>query len=265
MIRVDAFVWRWGAILFGALALVNAGAVALYAHKLHTEQGAHAATSLELSNTRARADTTRLVYHDSLTRIVERLSVQTRPAAVRVGTVSLQPIAVDSLRAVIRTLEARRVASVDTVVSVPAEQGSAAARSAVFDVRQTPYTARATVSLPSSGRGTIDLTVSLDTIPLTVRPSCGPADANGIRPAVVAVSGPPWATVALARVEQDPDLCRSPALERAGEVNAARRDRRLRLALVLGYGYTFPAPAPRAFVGAALALPIPLPRWLPLH
>lgn len=86
-----------------------------------------------------------------------------------------------------------------------------------FDIRDEPYTARAIVELPAPpARGSIDLSIRLDTARISVRPGCGPPDASGIRPATVAVSGPVWLGIALTHVEQSPDLCRSPALAPRG-------------------------------------------------
>lgn len=256
--------------VFAACAALVVGlgvALAVLVHQRNDARAEYARASLDVSNARAAADTTRVVVVDSLTRVVERLAVQRvqTPDAVdrRVGR---ERVALDSLQAVVRALRAIAPSSGD-VVTVTNTTGDTVRRG-VFDVRDPPYTARAVVELPPRGRGSIDLSVTLDTIPLTIRPSCGPADANGIRPAAVSVAAPAWVSVGLVRVEQSPDLCRSPALERAADVDAARRDRRLRLALVAGYGYTIAPGVPgelRGFVGLGLAQPIPLPRWLPFR
>jgi hypothetical protein len=266
---MNAWLWKWGAILFGALALVNVSAVVLYAHKLHNEQASHARTSLDLSNAQAAAETTRTRLVDSLTRVSDRAALQIpqKPDAVDRALKSTR-IAIDSLRAVIRALNVHAQSTGDVVTTTSATGDTV--RHATFNVRDAPYTARADVALPARGRGSIDLSVSLDTIPLTVRPSCSDADANGIRAARVSVSAPPWATVLLARVEQDASLCHSPAIEQAAGDASAAHDRRLRLALVVGYGATMGATLPvhvgqGVFVGVAFAKPLPLPRWIPFH
>lgn len=277
---MTATMWKVVTLVLVAVVTYTTLALAFTNHRLHNEQAAHARAALDAVNARAAAETTRVVLLDSVHRVVDRAALQVaqRPDAVD-RAIGGQRMALDSLRAVISALRVTgarssgnvtlvappRLRGDSTAAGAPADSGSAMVRRAVFDVRQAPYTAHAVVELPGSGRGSIDLSVQLDTLALTVRASCGDVDPNGIRPARVAVAGPPWAVVQLARVEQDPDVCRSPALEQAKGVAAARSDRRLRLALVAGYGYTFPATAPRAFVGLALAQPIPLPRWFPFH
>lgn len=229
----------------------------------------YARTSLELSNARAAAETTRVKVIDSVTHVFDKGVIQTPQAPDAVDRALRQTrTALDSMRAVIRALAVRASSTGDVTTATTATGDTV--RRATFDVRQTPYTARATVELPARGRGSIDLAVTLDTIPLTVRPSCGAADANGIRPARVSVTAPTWAAVQLARVEQDADVCRSPALEQAAADQTAAHDRRTRLAVVVGYGLTLGVTAPvhvgqGAFVGVALSRPIPLPRWLPFH
>lgn len=280
-------VWKAATLALVAIVTYVTLSLALTVHRMHDAQAAQARAALDAVNARARAETTRVVLSDSVRRVVDRAAVQLaqRPDAVD-RAIGGQRVAIDSLRAVIAGLHVTGARSSGNVTLVtpprlpgdtmtlrapttPADSGSAMVRRATFDVRQAPYTAHAVVELPAAGRGSIDLSVQLDTLALTVRASCGDVDANGVRPARVAVAGPPWAVVQLARVEQDPDVCRSPALEHAKGIAAARSDRRVRLALVAGYGYTFAASTrtaePRGFVGVALALPVPLPRWLPLH
>jgi hypothetical protein len=260
--------WAMGAAVavFVALGLT----IGVLTYRLHNAEAAHAKASLDLSNARAVADTTRQVYRDSLTRIVERLAVQTPQTPDATDRLLKQTrSALDSLRATVRALSITGASSTGDVTTVTRANGDTARRG-VFDVRQVPYTARAVVELPPRGRGSIDLSVILDPLPLVVRSSCGAPDKNGIKPAHVDVSAPEWITVELARVEQSPDVCRSPALERAGEIDAARRDRRTRLAVVVGYGYTVRtappvSPEPRVFVGLSLAKPLPLPFWLPFR
>jgi hypothetical protein len=239
-----------------------------YGDKYRHVTADYARTSLELSNTRAAAETTRVHTIDSVTRVFDKGVIQTPQSADAVDRALRQTrTALDSMRAVIRALSVRTTSTGDVTTATTATGDTV--RRATFDVREPPYTARAAVELPARGRGSIDLSVALDTIPLTVRPSCGAADATGIRPARVSVSAPPWATVMLARVEQDPDVCRSPALEQAAADATAKHDRRVRLALVAGYGVTVGTVPVRvgqgAFVGVAFAKPIPLPRWIPFH
>jgi hypothetical protein len=198
----------WAA-LAGVVTILG-GAVAIQTHRLHAEQSAHAKAALEASNLKATADTTREIYRDSLTVIRQRLALQVlqRPDSLD-RMLRTQRIALEDLRASITALSAR-VAS-----TTPVTVDAADVRHGTFDVRDVPYTAHAEVSLPARGLGDIDLHVALDTMPLSLRLGCGPANSDGIRAASAAVTAPSWATVTLSRVEQDPGLCRSPALERA--------------------------------------------------
>lgn len=253
-----------------ALVAVLATAGALWsASKRRQLEADYSRTALELSNTRAAAETTRVKVIDSLTRVFDKGAVQIPQVPDAIDKALRQTrTALDSMRAVVRGLAVRASSSGDVATTTNAAGDTV--RSAVFDVRQAPYTARAAVDLPARGKGSIDLNVTLDPIPLTVRPSCGDADANGIRPARVSVSGPTWATVELLRVEQSPDVCRSPALEQSAADAAAAHDRRLRLAIVAGYGVTLGTSVPVRFgqgvyVGLALSKPLALPRWFPLH
>lgn len=86
---------------------------------------------------------------------------------------------------------------------------SAGVRSATFDIRRPPYTVFLGVSLPPApSPGRVDtLDVAIDRIPITIREGCGERNAQGIRAATWTITSPPWATVHIERVEQDPELC----------------------------------------------------------
>lgn len=244
----------WAAL--ASVVLLATTAIGVQTHRLHAAQTAQAQAALEASNLRATADTTREVYRDSIRTIVQRLALQQpqKPDSID-RMLRTQRIALDELRASIRVLSAR------VTSTTPVTIDAADVRHGTFDVRQEPYTAHAEVSLPATGLGAIDLRVTLDTMPLSLRLGCGPANADGIRAASAAVTAPSWATVTLSRVEQDPGLCRSPALERA----AVRADSRMRLAIVGGYGAGLVDGriVPTPFVGLALSRPIAVPRWVP--
>lgn len=102
-----------------------------------------------------------------------------------------------------------RVASLTTTVtsSEPTRVTEDSVR-ATFTKRQPPYTVTADVALPlTPAPGRLSLSIGLDPIPLEVRPSCGPRNAQGVRSAQWTVTGPAWATFTLADVQQDPELC----------------------------------------------------------
>lgn len=261
-----------------ALVAVDVAAALLVValgRRLRAEQGAHAASALEASNLRARADTTRtaLVLADS-SRVYQRQAVQQDQRADSIDrALRLERTALAGLRATVRELRASARSTGDVVVTrVTRGSDSATVRTGTFYVRDAPFTVNATATLPDSGRGSLDVAVTLDPIPLTVRPACTAPDAHGIRSAVVSVQAPPWARVELTRVEQDEGVCRSPALERAASRQDARQDRRARAAVVGGLGAAIVAPAgvqgpwrvgPALFVGLAVAKPLPCPRLLP--
>jgi hypothetical protein len=253
-------VLKWGLIVLGAITLLMA-AWGVYMYRKYTRlQDAHATTSLDLTNARAASDTTRFIQlRDSVT-VYQKLAIQERLAKDDIDKqLGLQRIALQQLTATVRGLQVR-AGSTDTVYET-----AEGLRRATFDVREVPYTARAEVALPATGRGTIDLSVKIDPIPLTARPACSEPDERGIRSASLSVQTPPWAVVRIDSVVQDPSLCRSPAIERRDARSDAKRDQRPRLAVVAGYGVTLFQLEQRAFIGLAVAQPIPLPRWLPFH
>ena len=55
--------------------------------------------------------------------------------------------------------------------------------------------------------GDLQLRIALDSIPLDLRLECGIAEGGGVHQASAVLSGPPWASVKLGRVEQAPEIC----------------------------------------------------------
>lgn len=120
----------------------------------------------------------------------------------------LQRQAIASLEAAVRDLDVRLTSS--SPVHVDSATG---ARSATFaiapdtaDKKAPPYSGTATALLPASGRGTLDLHLSLPKASIGLRLGCG-ARTDGIRSASATLTGPPWLELALGRVEQTPELC----------------------------------------------------------
>lgn len=209
--------------------------------QLREAQGRYAAAALRGDSLEAAHDTTRrlsLSRRDSLRLLGDSLAgVQRR--AVQQGqrqdaldrALGLERVALSELRATVARLDAR-LASTGAV----RDDSATGARSATFDVQEPPYRGTAAVELPPPpAAGTLRLALALDPIALTARMGCSPAGDDGIRPATVTVTGPPWARVELGRVEQDPGLCRSPALE-------GTRGRWVALRPYVGVGYGLLAP-----------------------
>lgn len=130
---------------------------------------------------------------------------------------------------------------VSTIAAVSID--SADVRRATFRVDSTPWRATADVALPARGPGTLALRVALEPAHLSLRSTCGPRNADGVRPASVVVTGPRWLELVVERTEQAPEVCNPPAPARRRWLGAP--------AIVAGYGYTATAAGvrPGAFVG----------------
>jgi len=91
-------------------------------------------------------------------------------------------------------------------------------------VREPPYTVHADVALPPApARGRMDVRVTLDTLSLDVRVSCGVAIAAGVRAATAIVVAPKWARVRLGSVEQTPRVCAMMPGGEGGSVQSVMR------------------------------------------
>lgn len=192
-------------------AVIAVAVLGIRGCQLDRARAAAGKAGLEADTLRASLDSTRVVaigVADSL-RAVQRQVIQVKAEKddtdKRLG---LERIARAQLTAQVQRLE------VIVNSSAPVTESAEGVRSAKFVVDSAPYFVTATVDLARPpGVGTIALSVNLDPINLEARQGCGPANAAGIRSAFLTVIGPTWATVNLERVEQDPGLCRSPALE----------------------------------------------------
>lgn len=187
----------------------------------HLRQRA-ATSALAASNAAAARDTTREVVLGDGRRVAERRVEQVTPRTY--GTRWAPGIA-HLARYVVR-------GTIDTLHASATADSAGLPRGEHFHVRQAPYTVDADVTGARADSARLALTVTLDTLSLEARVRCAAPDADGIREATIAVTGPAWAHVQLGRVEQDPALCRSPALASRPPGRAA-----LRFApLVLGVG-----------------------------
>lgn len=227
---------KWS--LFGVWVVVLGG----WAWRMKRDRDASRAelraATLELANSSAlldslhrsrltAADSAALMLGDSVD-VLERLVVQrTQQRDALDKALGLERTATVDLRAHVRTLETS-TRSTDTVRVTDAGD-----RRASFDVRETPYTAHADVTLPASGRGSIDLSVRLDTARIRARLGCSTSATNGVRTATLALEAPRWLELEAPAVEQDAAVCGSAA----PTTRDVGRRRRWLPRVGVGYGY----------------------------
>jgi len=218
------FVLRWLPVVRAAVAnprviiVALAGSLAL---AVTVEQARIASVrrhalvaALEISNLAAERDSTRNTALDNQ-RVAHVLGDSLKVAEIRVVQVTQHLDALD--KALGRERVARYVdnIAVDSLRRVVHAIGSGreTVRSAVFDIRQEPYTVAAQVDIPTPpDSARIELHVAIDPIPIEARVSCSRPNGQGIKTASVSASSPTWATVRFGRVEQSPEVCGSPAL-----------------------------------------------------
>lgn len=142
------------------------------------------------------------VLGDSL-RAAQRRAIQVEQRADKLdATLKLERVAREQLEASVLAL--RTTVRSDTVFVTRGDS----ARRAAFDVRQAPYKVHADVSIPEPpARGTMEVSVELDTLALDLRVGCSVPGSEGLRAASVTVVGPAWAVMRLSRVEQAPSVC----------------------------------------------------------
>jgi hypothetical protein len=181
------------------------------------------ALALRAYNDSARLDTTRRVLlterqarkilGDSLqavTRLAEQRTLQRDEldkALRQERKVSLAlSLSIDTLRAKAATSTAP--VRIDTV-------NGQETRHAVFHVEQSEYSAQLGVSLPAAGSGTLDsLTVVVKPARIGIRIGCQDKNGDGIRPARVTATTPPWMHLTFDQAQQDPDVCQSQSGQR---------------------------------------------------
>lgn len=155
---------------------------------------------LEKANAIAAADSTRLLYEDSL-RAVERLAEQRELERDRLDS------AVQWERKV-RTELVANIVELRTTAKAETREDSAGTRSASFHVRQEPYTVDVDVTLPAPpAASTADVRVAIDTARMNVGVGCDSEAAFGVRTARVAVEGPPWLPIRIDQPVVAPDVC----------------------------------------------------------
>lgn len=225
-------------ILLGAVLVF---ALAWQTHKRHAAERRGAELALIADTLVATRDTTRrlalnaTVLGDSI-HAVQRQAVQVTQRADSLDrALKLERITRTQIVARVETLTVHTTGAVTV-----ANTTDTATRSATFTGRQVPYNYSVSTVVPAPpGAATLDLHVTLDAIPLELRLGCGKANGDGIKSAEATLTGPTWATLQLGRVEQSPDLCRSPALEPAhGDGRSWIRRVVDRVGISAGYGAT---------------------------
>lgn len=266
----------WPVRIAIALGVLLVASVAFLWFKLQDANAAQAKAALAEANAVAYADSTRelkkvITAQGDTLRTFSRLVIQQQQQQDDIDRV------IGQTRISLARVEARlKTLNVHDIAGTPTTETASGARSGSFDYREIPFTVHGVVTLPRPpGLLILDtLRISVDTIPLAVRQSCAEPNEHGIRYATVSVSGPSWAPVAVRQAEQDPGLCRSPAIENQNARDALAHDRRARISLQVGAGAGVPVaplvpatsfsirPAWLVYAGVGISKPIPLPSWL---
>lgn len=198
--------WSRRTQLITAVAGLVLVVLAWQAWQLRRARNSQRDTALVADTLRAALDTSRRVggkLGDSLgavTRLVVQLRQESDALDRQLGT---ERTAKAQLVVKVREL-VTTVRSTDTVYT-----DTAGSRRAHFDVRQTPYTVAADVTLPAgpASTGQLALRVAVDSATIALRLGCTTARAAGVRSAVATATGPAWLPLAVGRVEQSPDVC----------------------------------------------------------
>jgi len=201
-----------------ALTVMLGATVRIEQGRLGAEQARNAQIALAAVNAEAARDSTRILIGASRP-LSQMMGDSVRVYRRRVVQVTQQRDALDKAIGNERVARYALTGTVDSLARIVT--GARDTNRAEFHLRQAPYTADARVTFPpppDSAR--MALRVALDPIQVDARVTCGDPDSSGIRSANVVASAPSWATITFGRVEQSPDLCRSPAL-----VHSARRSR----------------------------------------
>jgi hypothetical protein len=209
-----------------ALSLALAGTIgtmAVQQHRLSAERANEEAFAYAAMNARAERDTTRAlagVLGDSL-RLVQKQVVQVAQRRDSIDrALGSEHRAVYRMSAVVDSLRVRVAAAPAFASAAASSAGSAvpsdtSVRRAAFNVRHAPYTVAAQVDIPlAPDSAHLSLDIALDTLDVTVRLACGTGTNDGVPAASIAASTPVWAAVRFGKVEQSPEVCRSPAASR---------------------------------------------------
>lgn len=183
---------RINAVLLAALMLVAVGVGFVNRRAYERMEAQRDSVALAAANLEARHDTTRLLYEDSVARLVGRLAVQERDLAHAAHT--------------ILALSARGVqAAVDTVEVL---KGDSSVRTATWrNLYRRPMTFDSvSVQLaPPGGDARLYLTWQLDTAFISLRVVCRPGQL--VERAEVRVRTPPWLPTSITSAETDARVC----------------------------------------------------------
>ncbi|MDB4914708.1 MAG: hypothetical protein JWM95_2352 [Gemmatimonadetes bacterium] len=174
-------------------------------HALTASRAKERETALKFSNYEALHDSTHemalenprvaLIVGDSV-RAFGRRVVQQVPARNNLDSaLDHSSVATYQLGATVRQLDA-------VIAELEAEKQQSGERP--FRLRQEPFTVDAVVSQPPGGDSmSLAIHIALDTIPLGLRVQCSGVK-DGILEASIVLKAPPWASVRIGAVEQDP-------------------------------------------------------------
>lgn len=204
-----------------ALIVVLVITIVVLAWKYRDAQAAQGKAALEAYNANARAlqsvalmgsqlAAARKVFGDSIG-AVTRLAVQVKQQNDRLDEALKQTrISVTQLTATVRALNTR-------VASGPTTEDVSGTRHATIDTTIAPYHVHADLTIPKPPAPVIanPLVVSVSPAVINLRTGCGAVDPNGIRAVRVTAEGPDWLPLQIGRVEQNPGVCPSPALQGA--------------------------------------------------
>ena len=154
---------------------------------------------VHMDSVEALSDSTRSRLLDSL-RVVERRAVQ---AEIEADRLDKELGRETQVRAALRV----KVDSLQESIGAPVTEDTAGVRTVEWERYLEPLRIQAKAIVPPEPkRARLDLTLDLDSIPMTVRVGCGEAEGD-FRPATVTVTLPPWADAKIEEVRQDPDVC----------------------------------------------------------
>ncbi len=165
-----------------------------FARQRERLQTAARRVSLSADSTQAARDSTTsravllLAAGDSV-RVYQRRIVQTRQRADSLDNAL-------GIERAARYRIAAEVAELRSHIDARVTEGGDSVRTATFRVRDAPFYVDARVTLPPPpGDGRMTVRVSLDTAVIEARVGCGLADAAGVRPATLSLTGPRWMTL----------------------------------------------------------------------
>lgn len=192
-----------------AMFLLLAGVASVQTCRLDAAKVRAGQLALRADSLEAAADTTHAlnlrILGDTMSAFQRRVIQERQRADDLDKALKLERIARVAARLEVSELRAALSAPVTELEGV---------RSGTFSLREEPYTIAATATLPPPpSQGTLGVSITLDPLTMRLRLSCGPTNTDGIRPALVTMFTPRWATVVLDSVSQAPELCRSPALQ----------------------------------------------------